>query len=121
MTWTHFWDMHSGGSSKTVFEQIYIEGDEASAAEVFEKRFDRSPYGVTCDCCGADFAIREYDTLEKATEFDRERRPLDKYVLLPHVCVISESHCVLHEDCQEHPELGLECRASQPSSKDEKK
>lgn len=57
--WTRFMDMHSGGGTKTDWEYIYIESDEAEARVVFYNRFGSSPDRVTCTCCGEDFYVRE--------------------------------------------------------------
>lgn len=57
--WTKFDDMHSGGYKQTDFDEIWIELPENKACEYFEKIFDFSPYGVTCDCCGSDYWINE--------------------------------------------------------------
>jgi len=63
---TRFSDMCSGGSVKIKgAEWIIIEASEDDAVAYFEKRFDRDPYNVTCDCCGGDYSIDEYETLEK--------------------------------------------------------
>lgn len=64
--WTKFFDMSSGGYEKTDYCTIIVEGDEQSAAERFEKEFDVNPYNTTCVCCGPDFSIYVYDTLEEA-------------------------------------------------------
>lgn len=63
---TRFSDMYSGGSVKVKgYEWIIIEGDENTAAVYFEKRFNRDPYNVTCNCCGEDYSISSYETLEE--------------------------------------------------------
>jgi hypothetical protein len=68
--WTRFMDMHSGGGCKLDWEYIYIEAPEEEAIEVFSNKFGRDPEDVTCDCCGPDYCISEYDTLEEATRYD---------------------------------------------------
>lgn len=65
MAWTRFMDMYSGGSQKCGADYILIEAKEEEAVEVFEKRFDRNPFDITCECCGPDFYVSEYD--EKPT------------------------------------------------------
>lgn len=69
--WTHFMDMHSGGGSKEKWQHIYIEADEKQAKVVFYNRFGHNPERVTCACCGDDYSISEYDSLEQATGYQR--------------------------------------------------
>jgi hypothetical protein len=73
LKWIHFWDMHSGGGIKEEpYQHIYIEATSQDAAEViFYNRFEHNPNRVTCTCCGSDYSVSEYDTLEAATEFQR--------------------------------------------------
>lgn len=78
--WTEFWDMHSGGYKKLQWEHIYIEAPEAVAVRVFDALFNHDPYNVTCDCCGGDYAISEYPSLEKATEYQRKERTVETYL-----------------------------------------
>ncbi len=91
--WTRFMDMHSGGNQKLDWAYIYIEAPEAAAREIFEGKFGRNPYNVTCDCCGEDYSISEDETLEQATKYNRYRYnntelPLDEYVKDPTILVI---------------------------------
>lgn len=71
--WYQFWDMHSGGSQKIEGgPQIYIEADsEEEAVSIFENRFGRDPYNVTCNCCGSDYSISEAKDLVQATGYHR--------------------------------------------------
>ena len=70
--WTSFMDMHSGGSTKVkTYEYIYIQMAEEDARVFFSAMFGRSPGRVTCDCCGPDYSISEYATLEEATKYVR--------------------------------------------------
>lgn len=70
--WTHFMDMHSGGSTKVKpYQHIFIEAPEAEAKVVFYNRFKRNPERVTCTCCGEDYSIREYADLAQATAYER--------------------------------------------------
>ena len=72
--WTRFMDMYSGGRCKlSPFEYIYIESDKESAELIFEDQLHRDPYGVSCGCCGPDYSIEEYASLEDATQYDRVR------------------------------------------------
>lgn len=98
--WTKFFDMHSGGCVKVPpYEIIYIEAEsENEAIEIFETRFDRDPFNITCDCCGNDYSLSEYDTLEEATEYDRRYKnlvttrkipiPLSEYVNSDDILII---------------------------------
>jgi hypothetical protein len=72
MAFTKFMDMHSGGGRKLEWEYIWIEGDEATARDLFEARFGRDPDNVTCSCCGQDYSVSEYDTLKAATSYERQ-------------------------------------------------
>lgn len=70
--WTQFWDMHSGGGLKEPpYAKIYIEAPEEEAIRIFEDRFGRDPYNVTCDCCGDDYSIDSEETLEELTGYHR--------------------------------------------------
>ena len=64
--WTHFYDMHSGGGSKEPYEHIYIEAPLAEAKVIFYNRFGHSPDRVSCTCCGYDYSVSEYETLDEA-------------------------------------------------------
>lgn len=69
---TLFADMHSGGSTKLKpYEYIYIEAPEQEAEVIFYNRFGRNPNRVTCTCCGEDYSISQYDSLQRATGYDR--------------------------------------------------
>jgi hypothetical protein len=68
---TRFMDMHSGGGTKEPpYEYIYIEAPEAEAKVIFYNRFGHNPERVTCTCCGEDYSIDSYETLEDATAYD---------------------------------------------------
>lgn len=71
MTWTHFWDMHSGGSLKEKWSHIYIEAPEAEAKRIFYNRFDHNPDRVTCTCCGPDYSISSEESLLRLTGYHR--------------------------------------------------
>lgn len=75
LKWIHFWDMHSGGKIKEQpYKHIYIEATSQDEAEaIFYNRFGHNPNRVTCTCCGSDYSVSEYDTLEAATEFQRTK------------------------------------------------
>lgn len=74
MTWTQFWDMHSGGGQKLEWDKIYIEAPEEEAKSIFFARFGNNPERVSCTCCGDDYSITEYETLEEASAFHRGLR-----------------------------------------------
>jgi hypothetical protein len=71
--WFLFWDMHSGGSEKVKGGAlIFVRAEsEDSAVEIFEKTFNRDPYHVTCNCCGADYSISEAESLAQITGYHR--------------------------------------------------
>jgi hypothetical protein len=71
MTWTQFWDMNSGGGRKEPFEHCYIEAPEDEAVAVFYSRFGHNPNRVTCTCCGPDYSVSDYETLEQASGYHR--------------------------------------------------
>lgn len=71
MTWTHFWDMHSGGGQKAPWQHIYIEAPEAEAKVIFYNRFGHNPERVTCTCCGNDYSVSEAETLAEASGYQR--------------------------------------------------
>lgn len=73
MTWTHFYDMHSGGDCKEPpYQHIYIEASEAEARVIFYNRFGHSPDRVTCTCCGEDYSLAEKPTLEEVSSYWRK-------------------------------------------------
>jgi hypothetical protein len=104
MVWTHFNDMHSGGSLKQKpYENIYIEAPKREAIAIFYNRFGHDPKWIACDCCGRNYAVDEYDTLEEASQYEREygwggKRKLTQsktmntreYATLGHVLIIPE-------------------------------
>jgi len=71
MMWTIFWDMNSGGHQKLPASKIYIHAPQEEAIEIFKKTFGRNPYNVTCTCCGEDYVVEEYESLEHASAFHR--------------------------------------------------
>lgn len=94
--WTQFHDMYSGGSCKQKpFDYIYIEAPEDVAREVFILHFGHDPDDVTCDCCGEDYAVEDYDTLEEATAYQRRgygkpTESLEDYIARGDVLLIYE-------------------------------
>ena len=71
MAWTRFWDMHSGGRQKLATALYFIEAPQAEAEVIFYNRFGRNPNRVTCTCCGEDYSINDYPTLDEATQYHR--------------------------------------------------
>jgi hypothetical protein len=71
MMWTRFWDIHSGGGQKLKWAMIYIEAPEKEACIIFQNRFGRNPFRITCTCCGEDYSVQEYETLEQVTGYHR--------------------------------------------------
>jgi hypothetical protein len=69
--WTQFWDMHSGGGRKEKWSRIYIEASIDEAEVIFYNRFGHNPNRVSCTCCGSDYSIDEYESLEQATAYHR--------------------------------------------------
>jgi hypothetical protein len=91
--WTQFWDMCSGGGTKTDYSQIFIEADEDEAKQIFVECFGIDPENTTCDCCGPDFAIHS-GTLEELTEYFCEtkyyceKQSVEEFLKRTDVCVI---------------------------------
>lgn len=93
MTWTLYFDYASGGYRKTEYSTILIEGSESNASKVFKDRFKISPYGMACSCCGEDFNITEYDSLEDAM---KHVSPSEKILKIPqnsHSCIRNRTDC----------------------------
>lgn len=93
--WTRFMDRHSGGRTKEQnWDKIYIELPKAQAELYFYHRFGHSPYRVSCTCCGDDYSVYEYPTLEEACEYDRKNfrsKPIrfEEWIKHPEVRVIN--------------------------------
>ena len=75
--WTHFWDMHSGGSKKEKWSDIYIEAPQEEAEVVFFNLFGHNPHRVSCTCCGPDYSVSEDKSLAQITGYHRGCRSLD--------------------------------------------
>lgn len=87
--WTLFWDMSSGGTQKEKWNLILIELPEASAVEYFERHFGHDPYDVACECCGQNYSVRDYETLEQAVDFHLNGRTLSEFLASGEVLVIN--------------------------------
>lgn len=71
--WTQFWDMHSGGGLKeSPYHYIYIEASIEEAKVIFYNRFGHNAERISCTCCGDDYTIDEYQTLELASAYHRD-------------------------------------------------
>lgn len=93
--WIRFMDMYSGGGCKTEYEYIYIEADsEEEGIDIFKDKFYQDPYDIGCECCGQNFSVSEYKTLQDATMYERQTYspkrhiPLEEYVKQSGVLVI---------------------------------
>jgi hypothetical protein len=64
--WTSFFDMSSGGGSKEDWNYILIELPQDQAEVYFYNRFGHNPHRISCTCCGSDYSVHEYETLEDA-------------------------------------------------------
>lgn len=85
--WTRFVDLYSGGGVQVEpYRTIYIEGNEQEAAELLLNRYDTSPYGVACECCGRNYDVATAETLEELLP-NPKFRPAD-YLTRPDVLVI---------------------------------
>lgn len=109
--WTQFWDMHSGGSQKLDWAQIFIEAPANEAKTIFYNRFGRNPERVTCTCCGGDYSISEDESLSQITGFHRNCRSLEtpkdsKTGLYKNDDPVIKAHCYL--ECDEDPPKGYE-------------
>jgi hypothetical protein len=69
---TIFHDISSGGGQKLEHRIILIQLPEREACEKFETLFNRDPNNVTCICCGSDYSISEFDSLEEALGYYEE-------------------------------------------------
>lgn len=72
--WVGFNDNHTGSEGrKTEWEQVFIEAlSVEGAVQIFSDRFDRHPGATSCDCCGPDYSITEYDDLKELIECNTE-------------------------------------------------
>lgn len=90
MTWTQFWDMHSGGHQKEDFSMAFLEAPEEKAMEIFTERYQH-PYAVTCECCGEDYSVYEFPTLEEATSYERSGgQTLEEFLAQDNILVLYE-------------------------------
>lgn len=76
MVWTRFRDMHSGGRAKEPYEYIYIEAPKDKAVEIFEATFGHHPFWIECECCGENYVVDEYESLERASAYERGCKPI---------------------------------------------
>ena len=66
--YTIFSDLYSGGHPKTDHGLIIIKGKRNTAIKKFKKVFKINPLRTSCQCCGSDYSIYEYETLEQINE-----------------------------------------------------
>ena len=112
--WTQFWDMNSGGDTKEPVSQIFIEAPESEAIVIFYNRFGHNPNRVSCTCCGEDYSITQYNTLEEATSYHRgdyeqthnEIVSLGAYIIQKDVMVIYDADIQPHERVGDVPDEG---------------
>ncbi len=66
--WTNFSDTHSGGGKLKIepYEEIYIEAPRKKAIKYFRILFKLNPFDWACECCGENYHIYEYNSLEDA-------------------------------------------------------
>ena len=105
--YTIFYDMSSGGSEKESFTKLAVKLPESEAVEWFEKTFGRDPHNVTCQCCGADYAVSRAEPCSGLR--DPETAPRDGSRILAHVgwpylvpavwCDWSERWSVVTHEC----------------------
>lgn len=91
--WTKLIDKYSGGGIKVPpYEEIYIQASRKDAIVIFYNMFGRNPNNVTCDCCGEDYSVSEFETLEQATAINCrvEGIPPAEYVKREEVLIIRE-------------------------------
>jgi len=79
MVWTQFYDRSSGGTAKAGFKSCFIEAPEGEARKLFMEAFSQHPDHEACSCCGADWSVMEWDTLEEATQLERNVALLNVY------------------------------------------
>lgn len=105
--WTKFWDMNSGGGLKeSPYGLIYIEAPEQEAKSVFHARFGHNPERVTCTCCGEDYSISEYETLDEATKYHRKSQTLNAYLTHQDILILYAKGITPQEKTTEVPEEG---------------
>ncbi len=88
--WTQFFDMHSGGGNKEKWENIYIQAPKSHAKIIFNNRFGHDPDRITCECCGEDYSITEYKTLEDAVKYQRREMSFADFIKKKDVLIIKD-------------------------------
>lgn len=68
MGWYTFFDMSSGGYTKTPYDLVIVEApSEDDARERFTCDTGREPSHITCHCCGQDYSVSgPYETESEA-------------------------------------------------------
>lgn len=79
-----FMDMHSGGKLKLPpYQYIYVEApSKHEATELFTSYFGINPFNITCECCGQDFYIQDFESFDEASAYERHCEwDGEKYIL----------------------------------------
>lgn len=63
--YTLFYDLSSGGYQKEGFQKLAVNLSMDKAEKWFEETYGHDPYRMTCDCCGPDYSVYEFDSLEE--------------------------------------------------------
>lgn len=66
-SWTLVHDRCTHSTQKLPFKALFIEASEDVANRYFMARYGRTLYHSTHGCCGQDYVIQTYATLEAAT------------------------------------------------------
>lgn len=77
--WTMFWDLHTGGETKIEpYNHIFVNLDEKTAIQWFKHITGRDPFTNSCRCCGNDYAVDGFESLDDAARYhyihDLQRR-----------------------------------------------
>lgn len=72
---TLFSDLYSGGSRSSNFDYGYILAEEQSAVEQFSETYG-DPYTIGCPCCGSNYSVIEFDSLEELLSYHPDAREL---------------------------------------------
>lgn len=73
---TLFSDMYSGGFRSNNFDYGYIVADEETAIEQFSEQYG-SPFSIGCECCGSNYSVIEFDSLEELLSYRPEAVKLE--------------------------------------------
>lgn len=110
MKWFRYYDMSSGGTEKTPYSNIYVEAASRPTADVvFTAHTGRDPGHTTCACCGEDYTVYEYTTIDEATADERGGQSVRQYVRQPDVLVIRNAprHAAVAEQALRLRSMGV--------------